>query len=285
MSNSNRDTLRDIIVERLSATEAREEPDVFESVLEIYSRVDMDCSVRDFDRALDSLVIDGLVSRPLSKLEGIDLLRLQSRRPRATIGQRLLAGWAKACHYKCKTTQGGKREDMSEQIDLLPFCDPSSSQYPGIGRPFQFPDSPWLYASDGKIVVRVPAVAKSEPVTLGATPSCLEKFPWPEAKDDSWKQWPEKAYDTHRGNLCQQCGGDDYGLIVACVHCDVKGRGYLQKIGEAVIQRHYDILIRKLPDVQWILVDLSYSSPLVAFHFTGGEGLVCQNNSKQARKA
>lgn len=102
MSNSDRATLRDIIVERLSATEAREEPDVFESVMEIYSRVDTHCSVRDFDGALDSLVIDGLVSRPPSRLEGIDLLLLQPRRPRAATGQRLLAGWAKACHYKCK---------------------------------------------------------------------------------------------------------------------------------------------------------------------------------------
>ena len=102
MSNSNRDTLRDIIVERLSATEAREEPDVFESVLEIYSRVDTHCSVRDFDGALDSLVIDGLVSRPPSRWEGIDLLRLQPKRGRAVTSQRLLGGWARACQHKCK---------------------------------------------------------------------------------------------------------------------------------------------------------------------------------------
>lgn len=101
MSKNDCTILRDIIVERLSGSKTHEETDVFEGVLAIYSRVDMDLSVIAFDAAIDSLLVDGLVSRPTSKWEGIELLKLRPRKkPNVANRQRLLAGWARACHHK-----------------------------------------------------------------------------------------------------------------------------------------------------------------------------------------
>lgn len=175
---------------------------------------------------------------------------------------------------------------MSKRIDLLPFCDPDpGGLYPGMSQPYQVIDDPWLCATDGHIVVRVPAKPESEPETAGATPICLPSLPWPLGKDTPWEPWPKKRYYTDQGCLCKQCGGNDYTLTNVCAHCDGFGDGYLQRIGKAIVQHRYDVLIRDLPDVRWSLVDFPYSTPLVAFHFTGGEGLVHQTIPMKIEKA
>ena len=81
------------------------------------------------------------------------------------------------------------------KINLAPFCMPKGDQaldrYPTLSKPFRV--GAWLYATDGRIAVRVPALNESQSAEkvpkikefFGdfAAASCVE--PWPSARDTS----------------------------------------------------------------------------------------------------
>lgn len=140
-------------------------------------------------------------------------------------------------------------ERLLVPVDMKAFCheDPPK-RLPGLAELFQLPDSPWLYASDGAIAVRVPADTQEEPETEGRVPPGVADLPWHPPGDAEWATWPAKSHY------------DDDGAT-------------RQKIGELVIDKHYDLLIRKLPAVRWTTSGAKTKTTIV-FRFAGGEGVL-----------
>ena len=80
-------------------------------------------------------------------------------------------------------------------INLAPFCKPVSKAtcYPGIRKPFQIDE--WTYATDGPILVRIPAITKNTPTNK--VPKVNEEFQefnvaackelWPECEGEITK--------------------------------------------------------------------------------------------------
>ncbi len=132
-------------------------------------------------------------------------------------------------------------------VKLDAFCvQEELRSFPGLVKPFQLPNDPWLYATDGMIAVRVPADAQEDPTT-GRVPRGVADLPWHPPDDAKWATWPRKSHY------------DDDGAT-------------RQKIGDAVIDAHYDRLIRKLPAVRWTTGRKPGAA--IVFRFAGGEGVL-----------
>lgn len=77
--------------------------------------------------------------------------------------------------------------------DIAVFCEPESSRYPGILKPFK--SGQWAYATDGRVAVRIPWAADLEPV--GKTPDIDSMFIGFDAVgcNARWPAWKNIPYD------------------------------------------------------------------------------------------
>jgi hypothetical protein len=164
----------------------------------------------------------------------------------------------------------------NQMIDLRPFC--AIGDY-GVAKM----DEPWVldgwrYATDGRILVRVPAAGVPNTITipdhhfppaqkLFAESPAVEPIPWPTAPL------------VLKSIECLQCDGsgrigcEDCDNLERCLVCGGIGYGSLplyRKVGEHMIAVAHDMIIRSLPNVRWF-PGKHYLHPL-PFIFDGGEG-------------
>jgi len=186
-------------------------------------------------------------------------------------------------------------------IDLTPFC----LRKPGFGM-----SKPWfkdghIYATDGYIAVRVKA--DTGPIAETDTPK-VATLPWPKG-DEVWSSWPEVIPLPGKvecpkckgdGQIsekmdCEECNGTGWHRCSGCGHeheccaCDGEGkRGNIcpqchgsgkikspdtyRQVGPAVIYAKYDMLIRALPNVEFVM-PTAKDKP-IQFRFDSGEGLI-----------
>lgn len=136
----------------------------------------------------------------------------------------------------------------------------------------------WRYATDGRIVVRVPSPGEPdtpEPAEGRLPPDLLYDFP---AQIEEMIPWPAPEYtigecDACRGTgkeLCRVCDSETRHECSACAGAGKVPIGL--NVGYWFIAARYDRLIRDLPGVMFCNEGTS-SGPLY-FRFDGGEGLV-----------
>lgn len=183
-------------------------------------------------------------------------------------------------------------ESTTKQIDLTPFCSDDPHCRYAIDKPWVIDG--WRNATDGKIIVRVPAPGEpnytvTEP-GRGRCPKTDDVLP---AVDGKWLPWPTVepcSKCSASGKVgCDQCGGDgecdqcSCKHLHECGHCDGTGQvtckachdpgGFDFMFGETEISRHYAMLVRALPGpVEYL--PASKKEGKVRFRFAGGEGAV-----------
>ncbi len=87
-------------------------------------------------------------------------------------------------------------------IDLTPFCDSNISRF-DLSRPFV--RDGWLYATDGRILIRIPS---SRPDTNDRPlPKTVANIMLDFAECIEWHPWPGKAYITCYTRTCWRCRG------------------------------------------------------------------------------
>lgn len=177
---------------------------------------------------------------------------------------------------------------VKHEIDLQVFCLPEDddTRYPAMQCPFVI--GKWKYASDERIIVRVPTDEMETPALHEKSGKRLfpkaDELPWRHNEFTNWTPWPDVQLEigTASCTTCNGCGGFDI-----CPHCgeakrrcdDCGGSGdekrpCLQVIGAFCIDEVYDAKIRALPDVQFVLTNPVAKKAHVLFRFTGGEGIV-----------
>lgn len=177
---------------------------------------------------------------------------------------------------------------IKNAIDLTPFCDPDTSSRYALDQPWVVDG--WRYATDGKVLVRVPATGEPD------TP------PHPEGKrrpgkvheivppvDGKWLPWPEIAScEKCEGSLkieCESCCGDGQcenckcGQCHNCGKCDGIGKvdcdlcdtnsSFKPHFGDAILALKYAYLISNLPNVVYLPAK---HEAAIRFKFDGGEG-------------
>jgi transcription elongation factor Elf1 len=189
-------------------------------------------------------------------------------------------------------------------IDLQPFCEVDSVRY-SIDKPFVI--NGYRYATDSRVLVRVPCDEPDSVTPLPVPRSAGElfaKFPGERAR---WRPWPEPEYlsgkiecptcsgrglvecrrcdacsgkgeiecrECGQSKECAACGG--YGEIgLRCKTCHGAGEFVgpkYQPIGSLIIDARLDRNIRDLLNVQFVLQ--RYENNPICFKFDGGQGLV-----------
>lgn len=183
---------------------------------------------------------------------------------------------------------------MSEtkaEIDLQEFCE--CDEYPRyeINKPWV--ESGWRYATDGRVLVRVPAIDEPDspqPINGKKRPRGFEIM---QPVDGDWLPWPQIKKCTMCGSRdrrmpCDHCSGS--GICICecenehkCGHCNGTGKRECTTcigntvphlFGKSKLAHKYAWLIAQLPDVEYLPTD-SKDADLVRFKFEGGEGAVC----------
>jgi len=161
---------------------------------------------------------------------------------------------------------------------LTNICDDTPPpKYPGIAEPFVI--GGWLYATDGRIAIRIRTMAADTPSletpdmvglfdTL--TPTAVAWLPWPTKHPEATSQIPE---------CCPICDGMGWyytdGESKACIYCD-RG-GDVEKIndrivGKAIFAGRYCARISQLPNCFYR--DPQREDEVLWFRFSGGDGLL-----------
>jgi hypothetical protein len=172
------------------------------------------------------------------------------------------------------------RDEMSTTtIDLQRFCkdhvDLKGNTY---REPFTFEG--WMYATDGRICIRVRSDDRN---SRGKFPPAQSLFV--RAMDDArMKQWPEAKYTKHGEWPCVVC--DSVGKLMAkCPHCQANtiahdcpscggdGIARITRVGNRLVCVKYDEMIRELPGVEYFADGKDFKPPLL-FRFEGGEGAI-----------
>ena len=88
--------------------------------------------------------------------------------------------------------------------ELQPFCELSkSTRYPGLMRPFRI--GKWLYATDGRACVRIPANSEALPKNKVPKANTLFSKFRPSRCCNSWPKWDGER----RFAKCADCGDDE----------------------------------------------------------------------------
>lgn len=104
------------------------------------------------------------------------------------------------------------------QIDLTPFCDPESRY--AIGKPFV--RSGVLYATDGRVLICLPADGEPDSVSERRFPDMASAMnDWRDVPSD-WKPWPEPLY-VERLIACQTCNNTGAAHHRECSRCSGEG--------------------------------------------------------------
>jgi hypothetical protein len=162
------------------------------------------------------------------------------------------------------------------EIDLQPFCSTDKTR-PSLLQPFTH--GPWSYATDGRILVRVPrregAVCQGPfepPPRFKLDAHLWVSFPH-EEEPIALPELPQKLRQMRECPWCRGTGNDDRAT---CEECD--GEGHIQEtvrvaVGEMHFAAHYVALVKALPDVRFFLPLQRTGTTLHAATFTfSGEG-------------
>ena len=147
---------------------------------------------------------------------------------------------------------------VKTKIDLTPFCDAKSVRYE-LAEPFVFHG--WKYATDGKILIRVPSRAKDTTGRKVPTGSWgVEKICERLSKAKKWHKLKRVA-------ACKECKGkgESDGM-----DCDCRNEYAEPDFSGVKISKHYCYLISRLPGAEWAAND----DTSILFRFTGGEGVL-----------
>ena len=153
---------------------------------------------------------------------------------------------------------------VKTKIDLGPFCklhyDYTRQRF-DMTTPFVFRG--WRYATDGKILVRVPCRAKDTDDNPRPT-KYVEKICEPIAKAKKW-------YKLKRYPACKECKGKGES---DGIDCDCRELFAEPDFGGVKISKHYCYLISRLPGAEWAEHD--GGAILFRFYvpFGFGEGVV-----------
>lgn len=212
---------------------------------------------------------DGFAERWRPSLSGI-LVRPSGMPPDGYVTRDEALRGARRFRQRCRDTNDPRPAAM---IELKPFCGAEPAQ-PALHEPFSHGD--WTYATDGRVVVRVPRrddvpanpdAPNDKVAALFGGGSSEEMIPLPafvvpvEARQecDSCYEGREHYYPSCQC-VCRNCGGKRF-VEVASVG-----------IGEAIFNWRYVKLLAALPGVM-VPRDPSPDSPM-RLAFDGGEGLL-----------
>jgi hypothetical protein len=185
-------------------------------------------------------------------------------------------------------------ETQTQTIDLKPFCDPDPDSRYGLDEPWVVDG--WRVATDGKVIVRVPATGEQDSPARDdgkrRPKQIRDILPPLNAAESDWQPWPsispcancmgvgKDTCETCNGSgTCDHCrcrnehdcGDCDGEGLTTCKVCTQKG-GLDHRFGVAEIALHYAHLISRLPSVSY-LPATSHESAL-RFRFDGGEGAI-----------
>lgn len=159
---------------------------------------------------------------------------------------------------------------MITATDLKPFC--SDETRPSISLPFH--EDGWTYATDGRIIIRVP---KREDITeVPDRPPVVSKTALKFNHDEisGWEPLPENIPPLHK-ETCRACGNGtdsrDY-----CDECEGEGEFDFPEsvpVGKKLIANKYLLLILTLPNPV-IAPNATGIHEACPFKFDGGVGLV-----------
>jgi hypothetical protein len=168
-------------------------------------------------------------------------------------------------------------------LDLQPFCSTCETR-PQLARPYNLDG--WTYATDGRICLRVPALADTEPNTDSPPPpNPAELFNQPLAKacDENLAPFPTLP-DAPPRVYCHECNGEGFVRCECCNHekdCDNCTNGteavlFPWRVGGQYLNLHYLRKIEGLPG----LIFHALPAPVPSlFRFNGGgEGLISPMN-------
>lgn len=151
----------------------------------------------------------------------------------------------------------------TQPIDLTPFCADEAGHYSFV--------APWVfkgrrYATDGQIVVRVPAEGEAD----SPVPDDRPRYPDAAAVlapldfGGCSEPWPTGGYVIAKDQSCDDCGGsgvvgrvkcEECGHVsvngTECQRCGGTGKGIVLVIGNHRICEKHARLIAGLPDVRW----------------------------------
>lgn len=156
-------------------------------------------------------------------------------------------------------------------MNLAPFCLRSVAPANlSMNKPFV--KDGWRYATNGRILVRVPA--PGEPDSKGGNFPDGSSFFTP--KDFKWYPWPQATLEVFP-TACFLCGNDLVGEIdeMQCPICADYGHYLYVKpvlVNNRLIDSWLNHLISKLPNVEYRTG--GNFNEMIIFRFSGGEGSV-----------
>lgn len=173
------------------------------------------------------------------------------------------------------------------KINLAPFLSRDETR-PNIMRPWKVRN--WVYATDGRIIVRVPehlySDVKENPEAPKAPSECTEGFPWVHDTLSPWVQPSKQMLDCHHPT-CAACNGTGEHL---CAPCDqfhdcapCNGIGFLNSTYAVPFQgvricSLYCYYISLLPNPELHIPNPTETEGLqlkaIPFRFDGGWGYV-----------
>lgn len=171
-------------------------------------------------------------------------------------------------------------KEQANEIDLDCFCAEEGYAMRRLERPFVWKG--WKYATDGRVLVRVPAPGEpdSSESDGGKVPKGIEDLIKP--VDGDWMPWPEvEPCESCRGDGMTACPGCECGHCdgdkdIECTDCHSHRTGL--DIAGIRVARHFAGLIADLPGVEYS-TDVRYPQRhgMVQFRFDGGgEGAVME---------
>ena len=152
-------------------------------------------------------------------------------------------------------------------INLKPFCAKPGGRY-SLDAPFVI--GGWLYATDGAVIVRIPATSEPDVGLERKVPRKLEAYLPTVADDATWHAFPKVKE-------CLPCAGHGF-IDVPCPTCGQDTKKMCEckataiRLGPAEVAEYYASLIASLPGVQY--VKPATANDIVRFRFDGGEGSV-----------
>jgi hypothetical protein len=162
---------------------------------------------------------------------------------------------------------------MDENL-LKELCARSQSGRHDMTTPFTV--NGWKYATDSRIVVRVPTDGPNDAGDNRPNAEKLfERFP----VEGSWREWPQALYEENY-EMCSACDGDGYmddqDPDDDCPRCDGDGQTLMPFIlvDGMRISLRYDSAVRALPGPIEFAHETRSGPTAVCFRFNGGQGMV-----------
>ena len=164
---------------------------------------------------------------------------------------------------------------------MLPFCSDDECRY-AISKPFTIGE--WTYATDGKVMLRVPSSAVNVPQDADFNPpnaAVIFKFHDWENKDGynsipEIPEWPATIVCKHCEGFgiieCSHCGS-----MVECTSCGGEGETepfpLPMLVGDVLFNVKYLMLLATLPGVK-VRRGSNPADKLATFIFDGGDGVL-----------